>query len=451
MGYPLTGLLTDMSGQFHPEIIVASLGFRDQFEHYLLPSQETEKLAFASGLIVLDTNVLLDVYRFASNSRAELLSVVDQLKDRIWIPHQVGEEFYRNRLDVMADLRAGYATLKTHVSKAKTELVSTLSERINQLDNRVLLRGEKDDLIQHLETALDPMFRAVDALEGSHGIAGNFADDPTLTKLEDLLNGRIGNPFTREEFESHVKEANRRIAAKEPPGYLDAAKKGDHAYGDYFVWMQSLAQAKKLKVPVLLIVTGDTKEDWYRHVHRKWISARPELCREAYETAGCRLIMMDAARFLAKAPSYTQVQVSAETIQEAEEFPRTRQATQPTLDLMADALNLVVEETRLNAASEAIEQRIADMERDLREIHRLLTESAEQSEEEIARLREGYSRATAELAELTYQKRRLAESQESMKGTREALQKRYAAEGDRNLLRRWLTVRLPIPDDDRHE
>ncbi len=44
------------------------------------------------ALFVFDTNVLLNLYRYQSGTRDELLNVLAQLSDRIWIPHHVALE-----------------------------------------------------------------------------------------------------------------------------------------------------------------------------------------------------------------------------------------------------------------------------------------------------------------------------------------------------------------------
>ncbi|MER5644111.1 PIN-like domain-containing protein [Streptosporangium sp. NPDC002524] len=54
------------------------------------------------------------------------------------------------------------------------------------------------------------------------------------------------------------------IAPPVPPGYSDAAKKGAEAsLGDYFIWEQTLIEAKQRQLPVLFVTnekrrTGST-------------------------------------------------------------------------------------------------------------------------------------------------------------------------------------------------
>lgn len=307
--------------------------FGGQFMHYVVPPSEVVALAFSSGLIVLDANVLLDLYKFAADSRTELLSVIERFRDRIWIPHQVGEEFYRNRIKVMADIHAGYSVLLGHLRKMQPKIIDEISGRINQLDNQVLLRGEKAGLLRLLDSVLSPMMEAVEALAAKHKLGGSYADDPILKKLETLLHGRIGQPFT-EDLEAYLKEAERRIEANEPPGYKDSDK--NSAHGDYFAWAQTLNHAKSVKCAALLFVTSDKKEDWYREINGQLVSARPELALEARTMAGCHLVMMSAADFLRQSQEYAHVDVSDETIREAEDLTRQRGARKRIDQLRAE-------------------------------------------------------------------------------------------------------------------
>jgi hypothetical protein len=85
--------------------------FSNPFRHYLPPDSDVIKNAMTSGLIVFDTNILLNAYRFAPNARRQLMSVLALVSERTWIPHRVAEEFHKNRLAVMADYDAAYTSV----------------------------------------------------------------------------------------------------------------------------------------------------------------------------------------------------------------------------------------------------------------------------------------------------------------------------------------------------
>ena len=73
----------------------------DQFESYYAADDDAIKTAVQTGIVAPDTNVVLHLYRFQPEARDELFGAMEKLGDRLWMPHQVGRQFHRNRLTVM--------------------------------------------------------------------------------------------------------------------------------------------------------------------------------------------------------------------------------------------------------------------------------------------------------------------------------------------------------------
>src|SRR5665647_778377 len=78
---------------------------KKSFYGYYSPTTEQYQLLWKEGLIVFDANVLLNLYRLPTTARDELISVLELLKERLWIPHQVALEFQRRRLTVISNER----------------------------------------------------------------------------------------------------------------------------------------------------------------------------------------------------------------------------------------------------------------------------------------------------------------------------------------------------------
>lgn len=66
---------------------------KGMFPQYEERTVEEFKSAWKDGLFVFDTNVLLNFYRYQTATRKELIDILHQLPNRIWIPHHVGLEF----------------------------------------------------------------------------------------------------------------------------------------------------------------------------------------------------------------------------------------------------------------------------------------------------------------------------------------------------------------------
>jgi hypothetical protein len=92
--------------------VEAELGLFDGFEGYRTPTDADYRHVLTQGMVVPDTNVLLNLYRYTTQSRADLLAMLSKLDDRLWVPHQVILEFWRTRESVLQDPhKAGQNTL----------------------------------------------------------------------------------------------------------------------------------------------------------------------------------------------------------------------------------------------------------------------------------------------------------------------------------------------------
>jgi hypothetical protein len=52
------------------------IGLGDQFAAYYRPDDATFRSAYSTGVVVLDTNVLLDLYRLSPTARNSLMNVI---------------------------------------------------------------------------------------------------------------------------------------------------------------------------------------------------------------------------------------------------------------------------------------------------------------------------------------------------------------------------------------
>jgi hypothetical protein len=72
---------------------------RETFPGYYTPSDAEFKRLWTKSLFVLDANVLLNLYRYSSETRKKLIEILQRLDTRLWVPHQAALEYQRNRLD----------------------------------------------------------------------------------------------------------------------------------------------------------------------------------------------------------------------------------------------------------------------------------------------------------------------------------------------------------------
>ncbi|GAA0967929.1 hypothetical protein GCM10009555_012460 [Acrocarpospora macrocephala] len=291
------------------------------FREYYPPAEEQRRTVMTKGLVCLDTNVLLDAYRFAPQAREELLNVLEKLGGRLWIPYQVAFEFHKNRISVIGDQAKAYISVLDAIEGITEYFKENVSDKIRTLGRTVALTQEEQQrILELIPESIFVAWQAIDDLKTQHGISLDMiSEDPVLKRLEGLLKGKVGERPTPEAEQRAREEAKRRAAENIPPGFADQKNKADSS-GDYLVWSQVLEEAKSRKMPILF-VTRDTKDDWFRKEKGRTISARPELIREAREITGNDLVIMETRSFLFHSREYLDATVSDELLSQVEKLP----------------------------------------------------------------------------------------------------------------------------------
>ena len=235
---------------------------RNTIWEYLVPSIKEKEELWGKSIFVFDTNVLLNLYRYTSTTRETLMAAFEDLKERIWLPHQVAYEFAKNRFDVIFEMVNKYEILE----KKNNNLIS---EYIKELRLK-----NSDPSIMQLKDSLDSWIREQ---KSKNLIVTRVSEDKILDKILSIFDEKVGRPFTEEE------KGEERYKKQIPPGFCDASKAQDgnpnNAYGDLMVWKQILEYSRDNKRDIIY-VTHDQKEDWWEQSKGKTIGPRVELRKE---------------------------------------------------------------------------------------------------------------------------------------------------------------------------
>lgn len=269
------------------------------------PLKDDYERVFQSGMIVLDTNVLLNLYRSNARTRQDTLAVLTKLRDRLWVPHQVLTEFWRNR--ELKSVRHHHSTKAKETSASLDKARRSAHDAVERWVKDVRLKQDEDvtqrigDGLKALTETIDGLREIIDGQAECDALLGTAEthSDPVLTELEPLLRSRIGDPLPPDEYDKAVQAAQKRADEEIPPGYEDFRNKPpEQASGDYLLWVQLLKEAQNRECDVLL-VTGDVKRDWWQ-TRDGDIPARPraELMVELRDHAGVRLYMLTPAELL---------------------------------------------------------------------------------------------------------------------------------------------------------
>lgn len=287
---------------------------RTQFPGYYRPTPQQFEELWKSATVVPDTNVLLNLYRYSTETRDRLLMILTKYKNRIWLPHQAAKEFHANRLQVIAEQVDAYKKIPLVLDQHKKQIESELA---------AYKRHPLIDIKEHvkaLETAFENAKAALASQQERH--PNLLEDDPVLEAITKLFEGQVGIPFDEPTLKGLYKCGEQRYACQIPPGFADAKeKRGDEKYGDLVMWQQILESAKATGKPMIL-VTDDTKEDWWWRFQGKTFGPRPELVEEMRSVAGVGFYMYRTDQFMEYARSNLREQISEEAINEVRSVRR---------------------------------------------------------------------------------------------------------------------------------
>lgn len=300
---------------------------RDLFRSFLPLSDPDKEEAWSEGLVIFDTSALLNLYRYPLSARDRLMTVLERLKDRVWLPHQVALEYQRNHPAVRLEQATKFRKVREEVGDLKIEFQNRIEKlqlrRRHALIDAEPLLAKVAGAIDEFQSELNQIERAQDDL---------YQGGSLQQKIEDIFEKRVGQPPTQEFLDIVYKEGAKRYEYSIPPGYLDS-RKGDSSkesaafsfgglifqrrFGDLILWKEIMLKIREDKMKWFIFVTDDAKEDWWRVTGGQKIGPRPELLDEAVREGGVAgFVLVTSERFTEEVASMLGMEVSAEVIQQ---------------------------------------------------------------------------------------------------------------------------------------
>ncbi|BBB68271.1 hypothetical protein UNDYM_4018 [Undibacterium sp. YM2] len=299
---------------------------REKFIYFSGYKEDEFSEAWKNALFVFDTNVLLNLYRYKETTRQDFLKLFDQLNGRIWIPHHVALEFYRNRLTVISDQNKSFEDVKKIVSDSFNELEQYFK------NEQFAKRHALIDPTKFIASYKEIKSKFLEELENLNSHQLQIKEEDFIkNKIEELFSGKVGSQFkSQDEIDALFKIADTRFDQNIPPGYKDTKKDKDgevyfsydglryqKKYGDYIIWSQILSHAKFSKEKTVFLITGDGKSDWWETFQGRTIGPRMELKHEAHIEGEIDFFhMYNVESFLKYANQYFSSQVSSDSIQD---------------------------------------------------------------------------------------------------------------------------------------
>ena len=249
--------------------------------------EKFQEIRSSEHIIVLDTTVLLELYRQPANISLDVISALKRILTNIYIPRQVYEEYLKNYHKICGDEKKKYKKVTKELSDSLKKLHNDIAKKVGEYRKHNYTDISK--LQNNLNEKIKDTQNIITEFEKSHHaeiqLNINFLQNDKVKEFVDLLlnQGSIGQkiPFSKKIL--LLQEGQVRYDNLIPPGFHDSAKNGEAKYGDLFVWKDIITIAKE-KNTNIIFVCNDTKEDWWEKNKDTPIDLRQELNEEFKET-----------------------------------------------------------------------------------------------------------------------------------------------------------------------
>lgn len=308
---------------------------KDSFKGYYNTDSGKLKELWGSPetLFVFDTNVFLNLYGYAKQTRDDFFKIIEVLNERVWIPYHVGLEYQRRRLDVI---------------KYEKSIFNSIDKNLEKIQN--VFKGDFEQLA--LKRRFPILYESTEKLEREIGrCISNYkrsvkrwndnqpcvrSNDEIRNKLDLYFESKVGtSPPNQAWLDETFKEGRARYDNKIPPGFKDAVKSKqddsffhhnglqyDKQFGDYIIWKQLIEKSNTENIRAVIFITDDNKDDWWLNIEsngKKQIGPLPELQTEIYrESEIDSFYMYTTAMFLEDGKLNLSVDVRDSSIKDAE-------------------------------------------------------------------------------------------------------------------------------------
>lgn len=288
---------------------------RNAFRGYYKPTDEELKEIWNNGDLILDTNALLNLFRYTEETRQAFFGALAERRPNLWIPNEVGVEFHRNRMGVVLEQGEPFDKLDA-VVRSTREAVDKILKDYGEKEHPSLDSGA---ISSAWSKALRSIEKEMSTARQKHGEYGTVVEG-IFESIAALYADKVGAPYAKDVLAELHEEAEARYADKVPPGYRDAGKPVPDKYGDFIIWKQILDRGSEQKRPAIF-VTDDGKEDWWDREKGQTRGPRPELVEEFYRRTGCRIHFYSPKRFL----EFASPSVSTKALNEVEQVSTDRE------------------------------------------------------------------------------------------------------------------------------
>ncbi|MBD5135621.1 MAG: DUF4935 domain-containing protein [Lachnospiraceae bacterium] len=253
----------------------------------MIKIEKFQEIRSSEHIIVLDTNVLLELYRQPANISLDVISALKKIQNNIYVPRQVYDEYLKNYHKTCGEEKKKYKKVTKELSDSLKTLQDDIAKKIGEYrkHNYTDISKLQNDLNEKIKDSQNIITNFEKSHHAEIQLNIDFLENDKVKEFVDLLHnqGNIGKkiPFSKKLL--LLQEGQIRYDNLIPPGFRDSEKNGEAKYGDLFVWKDIITIAKE-KNSNIIFVCNDTKEDWWEKNKDIPIDLRQELDEEFLET-----------------------------------------------------------------------------------------------------------------------------------------------------------------------
>ncbi len=228
-------------------------------------------------IVVLDTNILLKIYRASPDFAEYALSCLGEITDYVCLPYNVYWEYEKHRNSAYKKKMKSIDNSEENCNKVVSLIQSKMLVQCDELKKN----GYPD-----IDKLIDSVLTNIEVIENKVG--SYFEDHQNLDYLNKWDNDKVLDIVKLFEIMPEpsasliyniCRKGEQRYKKLIPPGYKDNKKDGVFKYGDYISWVETYKYAQLNKKNVIF-VTDDVKEDWWEKNEKGEILFRKELIKE---------------------------------------------------------------------------------------------------------------------------------------------------------------------------
>ncbi|MEZ7505962.1 PIN-like domain-containing protein [Flavobacterium sp. Arc2] len=251
-------------------------------EHHII---EFVDQIYETAIIVLDTNSVLNLYRYSEENRSKYFEILRKVEERLFLTHHICDEFYKNRLIIIENRSSFKDTINELIEENQNKLLNIINnytgaDKYNSALS--ILKHEnslKECIVSELETSMKKITSSIQDFKQDLDFNYLQGKDPILEELVEIIKEKVSFELTAEEKENIYIDGKERYEKEIPPGYKDNAKNSIDKFGDLIIWNELQALSVKTDRPILFI-SDDRKEDWAIKFKGHDLGPRKELIKE---------------------------------------------------------------------------------------------------------------------------------------------------------------------------